>query len=103
MPLTDIITNIVPCFSATRFFLFLQEDFDISVFIFHHFEDFLPLCVVVIIVVVVVVVVVVTVLTITNGDQLWGPNIPSALIYNGRLQSSWTRLITPSRSFVEVR
>jgi hypothetical protein len=30
-------------------------------------------------------------------------SIVSCLVYEGRLQSSWTHLITPSRNFVEVR
>jgi hypothetical protein len=29
--------------------------------------------------------------------------IGAETIYEGRLQSSWTHLITPSRNFVEVR
>jgi hypothetical protein len=37
----------------------------------------------------------------TSGKRLKGE--AGACIYEGRLKSSWTHLITPSRNFVEVR
>jgi hypothetical protein len=36
-------------------------------------------------------------------DEHQCKNYTFVYIYEGRLQSSWTHLITPSRNFVEVR